>query len=176
MEKIRSVTEFIGDSPTHMFEDPPTCWMHKQASWIQGFFGEGLEPGVDYDFFYLPPVDPEYGSPVLMAGDVYTMFNDRPEVRAFLEYLSTGASIEIMVRNGGGISPHQDSSLEWYATDIDSRIAEILLNAETVRFDASDLMPAEVGTGTFWTAMVDYVGGTITLDEALQEIDDSWPR
>jgi alpha-glucoside transport system substrate-binding protein len=81
-----------------------------------------------------------------------------------------------MVRNGGGISPHQDSSLDWYATDIDSRIAEILLNAETVRFDASDLMPAEVGTGTFWTAMVDYIGGQLTLDEALQEIDDSWPR
>ena len=86
------------------------------------------------------------------------MFNDRPEVRAFLEYLSTGASTEFMVRNGGGISPHQDSNLDWYATDIDSRIAEILLNAETVRFDASDLMPAEVGTGTFWSAMVDYIG------------------
>ena len=61
--KDQIVTEFIGDSPTHMFEDPPTCWMHKQASWIQGFFGEGVEPGVDYDFFYLPPVDPAYGSP-----------------------------------------------------------------------------------------------------------------
>jgi alpha-glucoside transport system substrate-binding protein len=170
------VTEFIGDSPTHMFEDPPTCWMHKQASWIQGFFGEGLEPGVDYDFFYFPPVDPAYGEPVLMAGDIYTMFNDKPEARAFLEYLSTGASTEVMVRNGGGISPHQDSSLDWYGTEIDRRIAEILLNAETVRFDASDLMPGEVGAGTFWSAMVDYVTGTVDLDGALAEIDASWPQ
>jgi alpha-glucoside transport system substrate-binding protein len=170
------VTEFIGDSPTHMFEDPPTCWMHAQASWIQGFFGEGLEPGVDYDFFYFPPVDPAYGEPVLMAGDVYTMLKDTPEARAFLEYLSTGASAEVMVRNGGGLSPHQDSSLDWYTTDIDRRIAEILLNAETVRFDASDLMPGEVGAGTFWSSMVDYVTGAVDLDTALQEIDDSWPR
>jgi alpha-glucoside transport system substrate-binding protein len=171
------VTEFIGDSPTHMFEDPPTCWLHKQAAWITGFFGEGLEAGVDYDFFYLPPVDPQFGEPVLMAGDIFTMMagNDRPEVAAFLDYLSHGESVETVVRNGGGLSPHQDSSLDWYSNDIDRRVAEILLNAETVRFDASDLMPPEVGAGTFWSDMVDYVTGTLTLDEALQEIDASWP-
>jgi alpha-glucoside transport system substrate-binding protein len=55
-------------------------------------------------------------------------------------------------------------------------VAEILLNAETVRFDASDLMPPEVGAGTFWSAMVDYITGALTLEEALQEIDDSWPQ
>jgi alpha-glucoside transport system substrate-binding protein len=171
------VTENIGDSPTHMFEDPPTCWLHKQAAWITGFFPEGSEAGVDYDFFYLPPVDPQYGEPVLMAGDIFTLMtgNERPEAVAFLEFLSTGESVEGVVRNGGGLSPHQDSSLDWYSNDTDRRVAEILLNAETVRFDASDLMPPEVGAGTFWSAMVDYASGASTLEDALQEIDDSWP-
>jgi alpha-glucoside transport system substrate-binding protein len=50
-----------------------------------------------------------------------------------------------------------------------------LLNAEIVRFDGSDLMPPEVGAGTFWSGMVDYVSGVLTLEEVLQEIDDSWP-
>jgi hypothetical protein len=36
---------------------------------------------------------------------------------------------------------------------------EILLNATTFRFDASDLMPGGVGAGSFWTGMVDYTGG-----------------
>jgi alpha-glucoside transport system substrate-binding protein len=170
------VTEFVGDSPTHMFEDPPTCWMHKQASWIQTFFGEGLEAGVDYDFFYLPPVDPAYGEPVLMAGDIYTIYADRPEAKAVLEYMSTGESIKLVVENGLGMSPHQDSSVDWYGTDTDRRIAEILLNAETVRFDGSDLMPPEVGTGTFWSTMIDYISGSVDLDTAMQEIDDSWPQ
>ncbi len=169
------LTENISDSPGHMFEDPPTCWLHRQAAWITGSFGEGLEAGVDYDFFYLPPVDPQYGEPVLMAGDLMTMFNDRPEVRAVLEYLSTADSIELYVRNGRGMSPHANSSLDWYTNDIDRQAAEILLNAETVRFDASDIMPAEVGAGTFWSGMVDFVSGALTMEEALQEIDDSWP-
>ena len=101
--------------------------------------------------------------------------NERPEVAAFVEFLSTGASMETLVRNGGGLSPHRDSSLDWYSNDVDRTIAEILLNAETVRFDASDLMPPEVGTGTFWSAMTDFASGAITLDEAVQEIDASWP-
>ncbi len=113
-----------------------------------------------------------------MAGDIFSLMagNERPEVVAVLEYLSTAASVETVVRNGGGMSPHQGSSLDWYTNDIDRSIAEILLNAETVRFDASDLMPPEVGAGTFWSGMVDYISGALTLDEALQEIDDSWPR
>jgi alpha-glucoside transport system substrate-binding protein len=36
-------------------------------------------------------------------------------------------------------------------------------------------MPAEVGTGTFWTGMVDYVSGE-DLDTVLQKVEDSWPE
>jgi alpha-glucoside transport system substrate-binding protein len=49
---------------------------------------------------------------------------------------------------------------------------EILLNATTFRFDGSDLMPAVVGQGTFWTGMVDFVGGTTR--RMSPAIEDSW--
>ena len=46
----------------------------------------------------------------------------------------------------------------------------------TGRFDASDLMPAAVGQGSFWTEMVNYVkNGPNYLETALQNIDKSWP-
>ena len=170
------VSIYIGDSPVPMFEDPPACWFHAQAPWIQGFFGEGLEAGVDYDFFTLPPLDPAYGTPVLVAGDEMIMFNDRPEVKALMEHFATGAGVEGWVRAGGPISPHNDSSLDWYTNDIDRAVAKAILDAETVRFDASDLMPSEVGAGSFWKAMTDWISGSIDLDTALQEIDDSWPQ
>ena len=149
--------------------------MHVQAPWITGFFGEGLEPGVDYDFFYLPPIDETYGKPVLVGGDIMAMFNDRPEVRALMEFLSTGAGVEGWIRLGGAISPHLDSSLDWYTNDIDRKVAATLLEADSVRFDASDLMPGEVGAGSFWKAMTDYISGSTDLDTALAEIDESWP-
>ncbi|MFQ5434966.1 MAG: ABC transporter substrate-binding protein [Anaerolineae bacterium] len=169
------VTTFIGDSPVPMFTDPPQCWFHVQASWITGFFGEGLESGVDYEFFYLPSIDEAYGEPVLVAGDIMAMFNDRPEVRALMEWFTTGASVEEWVKQGGAISPHADSSLDWYTTDVDRNVASLILNASSVRFDASDLMPGEVGAGSFWKGMTDYVSGAADLDTALEEIDAAWP-
>ncbi|CUS04863.2 Alpha-glucoside transport system substrate-binding protein [Candidatus Promineifilum breve] len=171
------VSTFIGDSPVPMFADPPGCWFHTQAAWITSFFGdETLVAGEDYDFFYLPPIDESLGRPALVAGDMMVMFNDRPEVRALMEFFSRAEGVEGWVRAGGTLSPHKDADLEWYTTYIDGKVAEMLLNATSVRFDASDLMPAEVGSGSFWKAMTDWVSGSTDLQTALSEIDASWPE
>ncbi len=44
-----------------------------------------------------------------------------------------------------------------------------------VRFDASDLMPGEVGAGSFWKEATNYVSGTVDVDEMLANIQESWP-
>lgn len=169
-------TTFFGDAPTPMFENPPKCWLHRQGNFITSFFPEGKVAGTDYDFFYLPPIDEAYGKPVLGAGDIYAMFNDRPEVRAVIQYFSTGESVKGWVEAGGAISPHKDSDLGWYADPVTAKVAEMLINATAFRFDGSDLMPGAVGSGSFWKSMTDYVSGSIDLDTALQQIDASWPQ
>jgi alpha-glucoside transport system substrate-binding protein len=170
------VTTFFGDAPTPMFSDPPGCYMHKQGNFITSFFPADAVAGEDYDFFYLPPIDEAYGRPVLVAGDLMAMFNDRPEVRAVMSYFSSAASVESWLAAGGAISPHEDSSLDMYGNDIERGVAEIILNATSLRFDASDLMPGQVGAGSFWSGMTDYIAGTVTLDQAMNEIDAAWPR
>ena len=169
-------TTSFGDAPKVMFEAPPKAWLHKQGNFITSFFPDNLEAGVDYDFFYLPGVDPKYGKPVLVAGDIYAMFNDRPEVRALMQYFATGASVEVWVRAGGAISPHKDSQLSWYANPVERKVAEVIQNATSVRFDGSDLMPGAVGAGSFWKEMTAYVSGSKSLDEAVKAIDASWPK
>jgi alpha-glucoside transport system substrate-binding protein len=168
-------TTFFGDAPAPMFDSPPGCWLHRQGNFITSFFPEGKVAGEDYDFFYLPPIDDQYGKPVLGAGDIYSMFNDRPEVRAVIQYFSTADSVKGWVEAGGAISPHNDSSLDWYGDIVTRKVAEIILNADSFRFDGSDLMPGAVGAGTFWKNMTDYVSGSVDLETALQQIDDSWP-
>lgn len=169
-------TTFFGDAPAPMFDNPPKCWLHRQGNFITSFFPEGKVAGVDYDFFYLPPIDPAYGKPVLGAGDIYAMFNDRPEVRAVLQYFSTGESLKGWVEQGGAILTHNDADLNWYADPVTRGVAEIIRNATTFRFDASDLMPGAVGAGTFWKNMTDYVSGSIDRETALKQIDESWPK
>ncbi|WP_040949316.1 ABC transporter substrate-binding protein [Gorillibacterium massiliense] len=170
------VTTAFGDAPKPMFDNPPKAWLHRQASFITSFFPTTAKAGVDYDWFYLPPIDPQYGSPVLVAGDIYSMFNDRPEVRAVMEFFTTGESIKTWVQSGGAIAPMNDASLDWYTTDVDRRQAELIQKASTIRFDGSDLMPGSVGAGTFWKGMTDYVSGTVDLDGALKEIQAGWNK
>ncbi len=167
----------FGDAPTPMTVDPPAALMHRQASFITAFFPqEGAEVGDTIGFFYLPPIDESLGRPVLGAGDLMGAMEDRPEVRAVMRYLSTGESTRAWLEAGGFVSPHADTPLDWYPTVADRGIAEILQNATTFRFDASDLMPGSVGAGSFWTEFTDLVNNeNADLDQLLTNIDESWP-
>ncbi|OGO32888.1 MAG: ABC transporter substrate-binding protein [Chloroflexi bacterium RBG_16_54_18] len=169
------VTTYFGDSPAPMFEQPPKCWMHKQGNFITGFFPEDAKIGEDYSFFYFPPVDPAFGKPFLVAGDIMVMFNDRPEVRALMEYFTIPDSASGWLQNGGALGAHLKATPEMYGVPMERGIAELVQQATAFRFDGSDLMPGAVGSGSFWTGMTDYVSGAADLDTVLAEIDASWP-
>jgi len=118
----------------------------------------------------------EYGKPWLVAGDIMAMFNDRPEVRALMEYFTTPDSAAGFLEQGGALAAHQTATPDMYGKDIERGIAVLVQDATTFRFDASDLMPGEVGAGSFWKGMTDYVSGAADLDTVLEEIDASWPQ
>jgi alpha-glucoside transport system substrate-binding protein len=166
---------FFGDAPLPMFDEPAGCYMHKQGNFITSFFPEGTVAGEDYGVFYLPPIDEAYGRPFLVAGDIYSMFNDRPEVRAVMDYFSRGESVRGWLATGGALSPHQDAPLEWYGVELERNIAALIAEATSVRFDGSDLQPGAVGAGSFWKGMTDWISGTVDLETALAEIDAAWP-
>ena len=136
---------WIGDIPIPLLnaDGSTECWMHKQAAWIRDFFTEGTEFPADVDFFYLPPINPDHGAPVLGGADMMMMFNDRPEVRALMEYFATAESAQGWIEAGGFISPNQSVPLDWYVDYPNNKLAEMMANATTFRFDASDSMPAE---------------------------------
>ena len=170
------VTTFFGDSPAGLFTDPPNCFLHRQASFITSFFPEGTKYGVDYDFFYLPPIDSQYGRPALGAADIYAMFNDRPEVRALLEYLTLPMSVSGFMNTGGALALQNGAKPEMYANPVDGDVGALLATATSFRFDGSDLMPGEVGAGSFWKGATDWASGAADLDTVLKEIDASWPK
>jgi alpha-glucoside transport system substrate-binding protein len=169
----------FGDAPNPMFDDPPGCWLHRQASFINSFFPEGTEAGVDYDWFPLPPIDEEG---TLFAGELSVVTRDAPEVLDFLERFS---GEEVQCAQGGltassRISPNIDVGPDCYANDILADASEVLTTAlveGTGRFDASDLMPAAVGSGSFWTGMVEYMqsGSTDAAAGILADINAAWP-
>ncbi|MGZ5350586.1 MAG: ABC transporter substrate-binding protein [Actinomycetota bacterium] len=168
----------FGDAPLPMFQDPPGCWLHRQASFINALFPEGTKAGVDYDWFPLPPIDQQG---ILYAGEMAVVGRDAPEVRDFLtQFMGTDVQCAMGgITAASRISPNVNVGTECYANQILADASVVLSDAAkqgTGGFDASDLMPPEVGSGSFWTGMVEYMQeGPDSLKKVMDEIEASWP-
>lgn len=162
------------DSPAGLFASPPGCYMHRQASFIPAFFPDGTVVGEDADFFYFPSFAGEdLGNPVLGGGTLMAVTDPSDATMAFMEFLQTPVAHEIMMAQGGFLTPHSGVNLDTYENASLRGQGEILLGATTFRFDASDLMPGAIGAGSFWTGMVDYAGGA-DAEAVATAIQDSW--
>lgn len=163
------------DSPKGLFSSPPQCYMHRQASFIPSFFPEGTVVGEDVDFFYFPSyAEKDLGNPVLGAGTLWAITNDSPAAHDLIAFLETSEAHELWMARKGFLTPLKGVNLDVFSDDTLRGMNEILLGATTFRFDGSDLMPPAVGQGSFWTGMVDYVGGKSAEDVA-RDIQASWP-
>lgn len=162
------------ESPLGLFAVPPACFMHHQASFIPSFFPEGTVLGEDADFFYFPADDSkDLGTPVLGAGTLATITKDSPEAHAFIDFLQNPISNEVWMAQSGFLSTLKSANVETYGNETLRKEGQILLDATTFRFDGSDLMPGAIGAGSFWTGMVDFVGGKSAQDVG-NEIQASW--
>jgi alpha-glucoside transport system substrate-binding protein len=158
------------DAPDGVFSVPPTCLMHRQASFIPTFFPDDA----DFDFFYFPSFEEQdLGNPVLGAGTVWAITEDSDATRVMMEFLRTPIAHEVWMAQSGFLTPHSGVNTELYADDTLRGMGEILLGATSFRFDGSDLMPAEIGAGAFWTGMVEYLRTGDAGAEA-QNIQDAW--
>jgi alpha-glucoside transport system substrate-binding protein len=174
---------WVGDSQTPMFDEAgPKCWLHKQAAWIPDFWPKDADgnalftPGEDSSFFYFPAIEAAQGNPVLGGGDMFVMFNDRPEVRAFVQWLSTVDAVKDRVATGAFLAANNAVPADWYTSYPMSGLAEIAREATALRFDASDSMPKEVGAGTFWSGMVKWIASNGEgTEQIFADIEASWP-
>jgi alpha-glucoside transport system substrate-binding protein len=171
------VTDNFGTAVLPMFEDPPECLLHRQAQFIEAFFPEEIQddPTAHADFFVFPEVDPEIGTPALIAGDLVGLLTDNPAAEETMRHLTTMEAGEPWARTGAFLSPHEDFDADLYPTEFARRQAAFLEDAPYMRFDGSDMMPSIVGTEVFWVAMAEWVNGDIDLDTALRRIDQAWP-
>ena len=157
------------------------CMMHRQANFAGAHYLEAgassLGPDGDVNVFYLPTISDEFGTVVLGAGTHAVAFTDKPETLVVLEYIGTAeyANARIASDKGGFLSPNRDHDTSLYSSSFDRGLAEILVSANPFRFDASDLMPGEVGAGEFWRSGTDFVSGSKTAEEFAEDVEDAWP-
>ncbi len=169
----------FGDAGNPSFEKPPACMMQRQGNFITGFYPPDVAKNLDASVtvFGFPPYEGGFdGNPVLGAGDMAALFNgedeDAKEVMKFLTSPDFGAE---WAKNGGWLSPHKTFDGSNYPDETTRQIAQIAIDADVFRYDASDLMPPEVGADSFWKGMVAWTSGQEDTAKVTEDIENSWP-
>ena len=181
------VSTYFGNAQDPMFEKDangnPGCFMHRQASFITSFWPEAAQAGAGSEttVFPFPAMDDGLPKAALGAGDMFGVFNDREATIEVVNYMLSNEFFEAAAQrpDNSRIYGHVDFDTSLYSKDITRVLADTITGAlaeNAFRFDASDLMPPEVGAGSFWKEMMNLaVEGPGYIDTALDNIETSWP-
>lgn len=169
-------TQF-SDADDPMWSDDPGCWLMKQGNFITSFFPEDIQADLDANVgvFGFPPASADGEKPVLGGGDLATLLTDNDSSKEVIKLMAQKNLGDKAVANSSYISPFTTFDVSLYPNALQKTAAEVAYDATVFRFDGSDQMPGAVGAGTFWKDMTSWVSGQKSLDDALKDIDASWP-
>jgi ABC-type glycerol-3-phosphate transport system substrate-binding protein len=133
-------------SVTRVFADEPEAAMVIEGDFVGTTIAESTnaEPETGFNVFTFPSID-DSAPAVMGGGDAVVLFTENEAAKALLEYLATPEAAEIWAAQGGFSSPNQNLDPGVYPDEITRATASALAEAETFRFDLSDLQPSEFG-------------------------------
>ena len=182
------VSTYFGNAQDPMFEKDangnPGCFMHRQASFITSFWPEAAQAGAGTEttVFPFPAMDDGLPKAALGGGDMFAVFTEGNDaVDAVVDYMLSDNFFAAAAQRADNsrIYGHVEFDSSLYSKDITRVLADAITGAlaeNAFRFDASDLMPPEVGAGSFWKEMMNLaVEGPGYIDTALNNIETSWP-
>jgi alpha-glucoside transport system substrate-binding protein len=164
-------------SVTNVFKDPPKAAQVMEGDFVAGVITDSTkaQPKTDFDVFPFPSID---GSPqvVVGGGDTVVMFKDSPASEALVKYLASPEAAEIWAKKGGFATLNKNVDPSVYPDEITKTTAGALAQAETFRFDLSDLQPAEfggtVGQGLF-KLFQDFLKNPKNVDGIAKQMEDA---
>ncbi len=161
----------VSETVLPLFADPPGCALYKQADFATNWMPDGTTIGADGDVdWFLFPGETEDTPPILVGGDQAVQFRRDPDVDSLMAYLAGPDAGESWARSGGFLSAKSSIPASIYP-DFPQDLAAAVADTPALGFDASDQMPADVGSGLLWQRITDWVTGVLDYDAFAEEID-----
>jgi alpha-glucoside transport system substrate-binding protein len=156
------------------FSTPPQVYMDYLGDFAIGFITNKFptaRPGLDFNFFPFPVLDPHYSSGITVGADLVVAMRNTEAVQLFMTYLSTAQAQTIWVKRGGANSVNLDVNLENYPDDVARASVRMLVDTQNVRlFGAGDMMPFPVEQA-FWRGLQNFIRSPDQLDGILRQIE-----
>ena len=161
-----------------VFGTDPTAELYYEGGFVGGLatgqVNPDLELGTDIDWFDFPPISEEHGNPVTIGGDVIAAVTDNPGVREFIEFMTTAEAGETWAGTGAVISPVRDVDAGVYPNEQAQREARQVTDAEAVRFDGSDLLPAGTDLGAVLQGAIQGQDVAGLLADFQSTVENAW--
>ncbi len=153
------------------------CFMYRMASFYEAQVPEGTDVGPEGEFFAFPlPGETAGEIPLLVAGEFVGAFNEKPETQAVQAFMASPEFANTRVELGGVTSANMEVDPSLASSPLLQLAIELLGDdSNVVRFDGSDMMPSEVGAGSFWSGMTAWIDQSRTSEQVLDDIQNSWP-
>jgi ABC-type glycerol-3-phosphate transport system substrate-binding protein len=162
-------------SVSNVFSASPKAAMVLEGDFVPGVVEHPLEPETGFNVFEFPSINDS--PPVVVgAGNLFITFRTSPAVQAFIEYLATPEAAQIWVERGGFSSPNKQLDSSAYPDPILAATATALAEAETFRFDLSDLQPSEFGATEgqgMWKLFQDFLQNPDDVDGIAEQLEQA---
>jgi ABC-type glycerol-3-phosphate transport system substrate-binding protein len=158
-------------SVTQVFTDPPKAAIVMEGDFVGTFINTEtkVKVGEGADVFTFPSINDS--PPVVVgAGDSVVMFKDSPAARAMVSYLASAEAAELWAKRGGFSSPNKTLDESVYPDDTTRKLASELAQAETFRFDLSDLQPQVLNEALF-SELANFVKDPSNIDGTATKLE-----
>jgi alpha-glucoside transport system substrate-binding protein len=165
-------------SVSNVLATDPKAAMVVEGDFVPGVVETPLEPESGFNYFPFPSIN-DSPPAVVAKGNLVVAFRDTPAVRAFLDYLVSPESAEIWVQRGGFASANKNVAAESYSDPLLRETSQTMSQAETLRFDLSDLTPSAFGATTgqgMWKLFQDLLKSPNDVDGIAEQLEAAAAR
>jgi alpha-glucoside transport system substrate-binding protein len=167
-------------SVTNAFKENPDAAQVIEADFVESVITDSTpsKPETGFNVFDFPSIDGS-GSSVVGGGDSIITFTDSPAARALVEYLATPEAAEIWAKRGGYSSANKNVEDSAYDDPLLRQTATAIADADTFRYDLSDLQPAAFGATVgrgLWKQFQDFMRNPDDVNGITQQMEQSASR
>jgi alpha-glucoside transport system substrate-binding protein len=134
------------DAIAQVFKPKPDAAVFYEGGFVGGIAigqtNKDLKPGETIDWFPFPTFGT--ANVTTFGGDVIGALTDTDQAKAFLQYMITPEANTAWASTGAIVSPNKGVGTDKYPNDLVVREAKSLTEAEQIRYDGSDLLPAGI--------------------------------
>ncbi|HUR15961.1 MAG TPA: extracellular solute-binding protein [Candidatus Limnocylindrales bacterium] len=135
------------DGIAQAFSETPEAAIYYEGGFVGGIARGDVNPnlviGETIDWFPFPSIN-NTADQTTFGGDVVGAFSNSAAAQAFMQFIITPEANTAWASTGAIVSPHKGVGTDAYPNELVVKEAEQLANAEAIRFDGSDLLPAGV--------------------------------